>query len=176
MKIPPPAVLVLLFFGMSAPSFAVPAFELKSKDVKDGDTLSNDYAYNGFGCSGKNLAPELHWANAPKGAKSFAVTVYDPDAPTGSGFWHWIAVNIPANRNSLGGTEAVGASVPNDYGVSGYGGPCPPPGKPHRYVFTVYALKTDKLDLPPGATNAVARFMIHGASIAKASFTVKYGR
>lgn len=175
MKIPSIAILVSLFLGTST-SFAASKFELKSNDVKDGDTLKSDYAYNGFGCTGKNTMPELHWANAPKDTKSFAITVYDPDAPTGSGFWHWVVVNIPTATTSIKNGESFGTGVPSDYGVAAYGGPCPPPGKPHHYIFTVYALKTEKLDIAKDATNAVARFMINGATIAKASFTVKFGR
>jgi len=171
-----PAVFSTLFLVASAQ-----AFELKSESVKPNAALSEDFVFDSFGCSGKNLSPELHWTGAPKGTKSFAVTVYDPDAPTGSGFWHWVAVDLPAATTSLkAGTKsadlAPGAAVTNDYGVAEYGGPCPPPGKPHHYIFTVYALKTEKLGAPAGATNAVVRFFIHGAMIGKASFTATYGR
>jgi Raf kinase inhibitor-like YbhB/YbcL family protein len=142
-------------------------FTLTSPDIKPNATIAKKFEFNGFGCSGENKSPALKWSGAPKDAKSFAVTVYDPDAPSGSGWWHWSVINIPANVTEL----------PADAGA--VGGVCPPQGdKPHRYVFTVYALKTDKLDVPADATAALALagFMINANSIAKAGFTAKYGR
>ena len=112
--------------------------------------------------------------------------MFDPDAPTGSGFWHWFVYNIPAsvtelasNAGAAGGANLPRGAIQNriDYGIAAWGGPCPPEGdKPHRYVFTVHALNTDKLDFPPDATAAVAGFMTNASTIAKASFTAKYGR
>lgn len=155
--------------------------ELKSKDLKEGGTIAEESVYNSFGCSGGNLAPELHWSKAPKETKGYALTVYDPDAPTGSGFWHWVVVDIPAKTTSFKkGTKLAsagsGKGIPSDYGITEYGGPCPPPGKPHSYIFTIHALNTDKLGVPEGATNAVARFFINGATIEKASLTATYER
>jgi Raf kinase inhibitor-like YbhB/YbcL family protein len=161
-------------------------FTLMSPDLKPDAPMPKSFEFNGFGCSGDNQSPVLRWSGAPQGTKSFAVTAYDPDAPTGSGWWHWCVVNIPATVTELprdAGAEGdaklpKGAShVRIDYGVKAWGGPCPPPGdKPHHYVFTVYALKTDKLELPPDATAALAGFMINGNALGKASFTALYGR
>ena len=113
------------------------------------------------------MSPALAWKNPPAGTKGYAVTVYDPDAPTGSGWWHWVVYNIPATVTSLpvGAGDRGGAKLPagalqgrTDFGTAGWGGPCPPKGdKPHRYVFTVHALKTDKLDVPADATAASCR-------------------
>ncbi len=161
-------------------------FQLGSPDIPAGGTIDKRFEFNGFGCSGENRSPALQWSGAPAGTKSFAVTVYDPDAPTGSGWWHWSVINLPAAVNALpadagavGGAKLpAGAShVRIDYGVAGWGGMCPPQGdKPHRYIFTVHALKTDKLDIPADATAALAGYMINANALAKASFTAKYGR
>jgi Raf kinase inhibitor-like YbhB/YbcL family protein len=160
-------------------------FKLESPEIKSGK-IDPKFEANVFGCNGENKSPALSWSGAPKDTKSFAVTVYDPDAPTGSGWWHWSVVNIPASVTELKSDagNASGANLPqgarqirNDYGVAAWGGVCPPQGdKPHRYIFTVHALKTDKLDLPAEATPAMAGFMINANAAAKASFTGKYGR
>lgn len=161
-------------------------FLLTSTTVKPHATLSNAQVFNGFGCSGQNISPELKWSGAPKNTKSFAITVYDPDAPTGSGWWHWVLFNLPASATELaeGAGDASGQALPTgyvqgrtDFGKGGFGGACPPVGdKPHRYIFTVYALKTEKLDVPEDATAALVGYMIHANQLAKASFTAKYGR
>jgi Raf kinase inhibitor-like YbhB/YbcL family protein len=162
------------------------SFTLTSPEIQADATIDKRFEFDGFGCSGENKSPALKWSGAPAGTKSFAVTVYDPDAPTGSGWWHWFVINIPANVTELksnagavgGANLPAGASqVRIDYGVNGWGGPCPPEGDPpHRYVFTVYALGTDKLEVPPDATAAVAGFMVNANAIGKATFTAKYGR
>jgi Raf kinase inhibitor-like YbhB/YbcL family protein len=160
-------------------------FTLTSPTVKPGAKIGDAQVFNGFGCSGKNVSPALKWSGAPKDTKSFALTVYDPDAPTGSGWWHWVVLNIPATTTELpegaggeGGKLPSGAmQVKTDFGKAGYGGPCPPQGdKPHRYIFTVYALKTDKLDVPADGTAALAGFMINANKLGSATFTSKYGR
>lgn len=161
-------------------------FSLKSPTIKPGSMLSDAQVFNGFGCSGKNTSPALEWSGAPAAAKSFAVTVYDPDAPTGSGWWHWVVYNLPAGTTQLaeGAGTADGKALPagstqgrTDFGAPGFGGACPPAGdKPHRYIFTVYALKTDKLDIPADATAALVGFMITGNKIGEARFTAMYGR
>jgi Raf kinase inhibitor-like YbhB/YbcL family protein len=161
-------------------------FTLTSPDIASGATIDKKFEFDGFGCSGENKSPTLKWSGAPKDTKSFAVTVYDPDAPTGSGWWHWFVINIPANVTELPANAGAvgGANLPKgashvriDYGVAGWGGVCPPEGDPpHRYVFTVHALGTDKLEIPPDATAALAGFMVNANTIAKASFTAKYGR
>ena len=161
-------------------------FVLTSPDIADGATIATRFVFNSFGCTGDNVSPALRWQGAPAGTKSFAVTVYDPDAPTGSGWWHWVVFNLPADATGLaqGVGDPAAGRLPagaiqsrTDFGVPGWGGPCPPPGdKPHRYIFTLYALKVPKLDLPERATAAVAGFMIHFNVIDKASFTATYGR
>ena len=160
-------------------------FTLSSPTIKPGSTLTKAQVFNGFGCSGDNISPELKWSGAPAGTKSFAVTVYDPDAPTGSGWWHWVVINIPGDATGLveGAGSAVGklpagsVQARTDFGSAGFGGACPPPGdKPHRYIFTVYALKTDKLDVLADATAALVGFMIHANKLGSATFTAKYGR
>ena len=124
-----------------------------------------------------NRSPHLKWSDAPAGTKSFAVTCYDPDAPTGSGFWHWLVVNIPANVNELAeGAGSAGGKLPTgalqtrtDFGAPGYGGPCPPAGDhPHRYLFTVFAVKADKLDVKVDTSAAVVGFNLHFNTLAKA--------
>jgi Raf kinase inhibitor-like YbhB/YbcL family protein len=162
------------------------SFTLSSPDIAAGGTIDRKFEFDGFGCSGENKSPALKWSGAPAGAKSFAVTVYDPDAPTGSGWWHWFIVNIPANVTELkadagavgGRNLPKGAShVRIDYGVAGFGGVCPPEGDPpHRYDFTVHALRVEKLDIPANATAALAGFMVNANSIGKASFEARYGR
>jgi Raf kinase inhibitor-like YbhB/YbcL family protein len=161
-------------------------FKLSSPDIKAGGKIAKSFEFNGFGCSGENKSPALKWSGAPQGTQSFAVTAYDPDAPTGSGWWHWIVINIPADVTGLPGNAGAvnSTTLPpgavqgrSDYGVNAWGGVCPPQGdKPHRYIFTVYALKTEKLDVPADATAALIGYMIQGNSLGQASFTAKYGR
>lgn len=161
-------------------------FTLSSPTIKPNSKLGQEQVFNGFGCAGKNISPALKWSNAPTGAKSFAVTVYDPDAPTGSGWWHWVVYNIPANVTELpaGAGNANGSQLPagavqgrTDFGTAGFGGACPPQGdKPHRYIFTVHALKTEKIDAPADATAALIGFMLNANRLGKASFTATYGR
>lgn len=156
-------------------------FTLKSADI--GGQATQKEFYNGFGCSGQNISPQLSWENAPADTKAFAVTMYDKDAPTGSGFWHWVVFNIPANVTELksGAGDPSKNLMPKDaiqgntdYGKPGYGGPCPPPGAPHQYLITVYALKS-KIDLDKNATPAVVGFNLNANAIAKASI-VMYGQ
>lgn len=157
------------------------AFHLSSADVKT--TFAPAQIANTFGCSGGNVSPQLSWTGAPAGTKSFAITLYDQDAPTGSGWWHWVAVNIPASVTQLA-SGASPSKMPagtvetrTDFGKPGYGGPCPPPGdKPHHYLFTIYALKVDKLDLDAQASGAMAGFMIRSNSLGSATFTATFGR
>lgn len=161
-------------------------FKLTSNDIAPNATLTQNQVFNGFGCSGKNISPALSWSGAPAGTQSYALTVYDPDAPTGSGWWHWVVINIPAATHGIakGAGTADGKAMPvgsqqirTDFGVAGFGGACPPTGdKPHRYIFTVFALKAPKLDVPTDATAALAGFMINANVLAKASFTAYYGR
>ena len=160
-------------------------FRLASPDVTEGGTIKLEQVFKGGGCTGMNISPALSWTGAPASAKSFALTVYDPDAPTGSGFWHWVLFNIPATTHGLpkdagnparGMTPAGAISVRNDYGTVGYGGPCPPPGdKPHRYIFTVFAVDQAKLPIDASVSPAVVGFNLHFHTVAKAMLTGMYG-
>lgn len=159
-------------------------FEITSPDLMEGQPMKSAQEYKGFGCEGGNLSPALHWQDAPKDTRSFAVTVYDPDAPTGSGWWHWLVYNLPATITSLPEAAVVKTPLPsgakqgrNDFGERNFGGACPPKGdKPHHYIYTVYALKVDKLDVPDDASPAMIGFMLHGNYLDKASLTATYGR
>lgn len=167
-------------------TLAAANFTVTSTDVQNGAVISERHVLNGFGCQGANISPALTWSGSPADTKSFAVTVYDPDAPTGSGWWHWVVFNIPASANRLPGNAGgpQGKSLPagsiqsrTDFGKPGYGGPCPPTGdKPHRYQFTVYALKTDKLPLDENAPAAMVGFYLHQNVISKAVLNARYGR
>ena len=167
-------------------TFAAPTFVLESAEVKPNVRIADTQIYKGFGCDGGNVSPSLAWKDPPAGTKSFAVTVYDPDAPTGSGWWHWVVFNIPADVRSLpaGAGNPVSTRMPKgavqsitDFGVPGYGGPCPPRGdRPHRYIFTVHALRVDKLDLDDKAMPAQVGFMLASNRIARATFTATYSR
>jgi Raf kinase inhibitor-like YbhB/YbcL family protein len=155
--------------------------ELTSTNFKDGDYLAMDHVLSseyGFGCSGGNRSPQLSWSGAPSGTRSFTVTCYDPDAPTGSGFWHWVVVNIPPNVTQLPmeASTAAGDKLPagalqirNDIGSREYVGPCPPQGDhPHRYLFTVFAVGVDQLQVTPETSAAVVGFQLHFNTLAKA--------
>ena len=157
-----------------------------SGEFKDGDYLGNEQVFAGFGCTGKNLSPSLSWSGAPDGTKSFALTVYDPDAPTGSGWWHWVVVNLPATTTSLpkAAGMADGMKLPQgalqvrtDFGAPGYGGPCPPQGDhPHRYLFTIHALDLDKLDVTAESSAALVGFYLNFHTMAKGSLMGLYKR
>jgi len=159
---------------------------LKSPTIKSGAALPEEQVFNGFGCAGKNQSPALKWTAGPKGTKSYAITMYDPDAPTGSGWWHWVVYNIPANVTELvaNAGDSTGKLLPpnasqgrTDFGSHEFGGACPPSGdKPHRYIFTVQALKIEKIDVPADSSAALVGFMVNANSLGKASFTAKYGR
>lgn len=161
---------------------------LTSDSFRDGDYLADDHALSeayGFGCAGGNLSPQLSWTGAPAGTKSFALTCFDPDAPTGSGFWHWVAVNIPASASSLDlGAGSAGGSMPagslqtrTDFGAPGYGGACPPEGDhPHRYLFTLHAVGVESLPVEADTSAAVVGFMLHFNTLAKASLMGLYKR
>lgn len=158
-------------------------FTLTSADFSEGGTIGMAQVFTE--CKGKNVSPALKWSGAPQGAQSFALLVHDPDAPTGSGWWHWVVYNIPAGTTSL----PAGAGDPrkhlmpagavqgrNDYGTAGYGGPCPPPGKPHHYHFRLYALKVAKLEVPDDASAAAISFNVRAQALATAELTGLYGR
>jgi len=159
------------------------ALELTSASVSEGEPLTATHVFQGFGCEGDNQSPQPSWTGAPEGTKSFAITAYDPDAPTGSGWWHWNVVNIPASVNDIAPNASMDNTLPedaleirNDYGVVGFGGACPPPGEVHRYIFTVYALGTESLELPENPSNALVGFMIRANMLDSDSITAVYHR
>lgn len=159
-------------------------FTLSSPTIKDGQTLPNAQVYDQGGYGGQNRSPALQWKNAPENTKSFALSVYDPDAPTGSGFWHWYVINIPANINELpeNAGDPVAPVLPemarqmkNDIAENGFVGAFPPLGdKPHRYIFTLYALGVERLELPDNATTAFTGFNVKANAIDEASLTATY--
>jgi Raf kinase inhibitor-like YbhB/YbcL family protein len=166
-------------------------FELTSPAVKSDQLMPERFTFNGLGCHGQNVSPPLSWTDPPDGTKSFALMVHDPDAQTGgAGIWHWVVINIPAATRSIeeGVGTADGAMLPpgsrqitNDYAgfinSPGWGGPCPPKGsKPHSYNFTLYALKAEKLNLPPNATASHAGFVVNLNALETAKLTITYGR
>jgi hypothetical protein len=146
---------------------SVPSFQLTSDDVADGQMLTDSQVYNGFGMTGKNISPALSWSGFPDQTAGFAVTCYDPDAPTGSGFWHWLVIDIPASVTSLAaGAGAGNLSLP--YGTADFGGAAPPPGEEHRYVFAVHAVDTAKLGIDGNVSAAVAGFNLRFHTLARA--------
>jgi len=159
-------------------------FTLKSADLQGQAT--HKQVYNGFGCTGSNVSPQLSWENAPEGTQSFAVVMYDPDAPTGRGWTHWVTFDIPAATKEIktGSGDLTKTTLPKeviqsitDYGTYGYGGPCPPEGdKPHKYEITVFALKTAKLGLDKNTNPSIVGFYINANTLAKATLTTYYQR
>jgi Raf kinase inhibitor-like YbhB/YbcL family protein len=158
---------------------------LMSSEWHDGGSVPKENLFNGSGCGGTNISPEFHWSDAPSGTKSFAITIFDLDAPTGRGWWHWVIFNIPETISELpagaGNQEARGLPIAtvqcrNDYGELGYGGPCPPPGSTHRYLAKVYALNVEKLpfgsETPPG--KMAKQIETHSIGVAK--LMVKFWR
>jgi Raf kinase inhibitor-like YbhB/YbcL family protein len=160
------------------------AFGLTSPDIAEGQKLGPAQIYKGFGCSGANVSPALAWNDPPAGVRSYAITVYDPDAPTGSGWWHWVVYDIPASVTSLPAAAGVKSPLPpgtklgrNDFGDRHFGGACPPKGdKPHRYVFTVHALKVERLGVADDASAAMIGFMLNSNRLGAAQITATYGR
>jgi Raf kinase inhibitor-like YbhB/YbcL family protein len=162
------------------------AFTVTSNSFKDGDYLAKAHILSaefGVGTDGDNKSPHLAWSGAPAGTKSFAVTCFDPDAPTGSGFWHWLVVNIPPNVSELA-LDAGNLKAPKlpagalqtrtDFGAPGYGGPAPPPGHPHRYLFTVFAVGVDRLQATEDTSAAVIGFQLNFNTLAKAAIMGLY--
>src|ERR1700685_3833997 len=156
--------LALFAAFLGARGAAAQSLTLTSPDIAPGATIAKGQVANVFGCTGGNVAPALSWSGAPAGTKSFALSVYDPDAPTGSGFWHWVVFNIPPDVTSLpkGAGDPKGPAAPKgavesrtDFGVPGYGGPCPPKGDaPHHYHFRIFAVDIPKLEGDENTTAA----------------------
>jgi Raf kinase inhibitor-like YbhB/YbcL family protein len=179
------ALAVLVAAALADGTALAAKFRLTSPQIKQGGKISLEQVFNGFGCTGQNISPELKWSGAPAKTKSFALTVYDPDAPTGSGFWHWVVFNIPVSTTSLAKNAgdikanlapAGAVQSRTDFGVPGWGGPCPPKGdKPHRYIFTLFAVDVDHLDADANASAAFVGFNLHFHTIAKATLMAKYG-
>ena len=161
-------------------------FQLSSNDIRHGEFMPKAQEFNGFGCSGGDLSPHLKWLNTPKGTKSFAITAYDPDAPTGSGWWHWQIINIPNTVTEIsagaGSTKQNLApegsiQIENDYGSRGFGGACPPQGHGvHHYRFTIHALSVEKIELPENASGALAGYMINANTIESSTIEALYQR
>ncbi|ASR38683.1 hypothetical protein BAY61_30920 [Prauserella marina] len=163
----------------------VPSFTVRSNDVSEGETLASPHLSGIFGVpGGEDRSPHLVWEGFPAETKSFAVTCFDPDAPTGSGFWHWAVFNIPASVTELasGAGDAAGSGLPSgattlagDGNVRQYLGAAPPPGHgPHRYIFAVHALDVDSLDIPGEARPAFLGFNMFGHTLARATLTALY--
>jgi len=157
----------------------VPELTVESEDIEHGTTLPDAHVY-----AEGNTSPHLRWSGAPSGTKSYAVTCYDPDAPTGSGFWHWVVFDIPAGVTELPtgagsgdftGLPSGAVQVRNDYGSREFGGAAPPPGDgPHRYVFTVYAVDQEKLGPDADATPAVVGFNLRFHTLARGQLIAEY--
>ncbi|MBV7532506.1 YbhB/YbcL family Raf kinase inhibitor-like protein [Chitinophaga sp. sic0106] len=171
-------IATLLLVAMAGLSSYAQNFTLKSNEL--GGQLTNKQYFNGFGYNGENQSPQLSWVDAPAGTQSFAVTMYDLDAPTGSGFWHWVVFNIPADVHEIksGAGDVKKNLMPagiiqskTDFGVPGYGGAAPPAGPVHRYMITVYALNK-KLELNADVSPALVGFNLHFATLAQASIVV----
>jgi Raf kinase inhibitor-like YbhB/YbcL family protein len=175
-----------LVLGGSIKADNTASFGLVSSTLKEGAPMLDEQVLDSFGCTGRNQSPDLRWMSPPIGTKSFAITLYDPDAPTGSGWWHWVVFDIPPGVSELvaGAGDPAKKLLPagcrqgrTDFGPPGYGGPCPPAGdQPHRYLFTVYALDIDKLGVSEAASPAMIGFVMHRHILAKAVLKVTYGR
>jgi Raf kinase inhibitor-like YbhB/YbcL family protein len=185
MKLPTSAI-GLAFTGLFATVSAQADMTLTSTDIRPGEKMPKAHEFAGFGCDGQNLSPQLSWKNAPKGTKSFAVTAYDPDAPTGSGWWHWVVTNIPTSVTSLdtgAGAEnstilpASSQTFRTDYGSKSFGGACPPAGdKAHRYQFKVFALDVEKLELPAEGSAALVGYYLNAHALEVATLEALYQR
>ncbi len=162
----------------------VPAFTVTSSDISDGDTLATPHRSGIFGAGGDDVSPQLAWQGFPAQTRSFAVTVYDPDAPTASGFWHWAVFNLPLSTTELasgagsadGGTLPPGAvTLANDAGLKQYLGAAPPPGHgPHRYFFVVHAVDVESLDIPADARPAFLGFNLFSHVLGRARIVAHY--
>lgn len=159
-------------------------FTVRSTSFNAGDFVPHHYVWSGGGCKGNNVSPELEWSGEPEGTESYAITVFDPDAPTDHGWWHWSVINIPKHVHKLEEGASNKEKLPEgaveittDFGERHYGGPCPPKGdKPHRYIFTVYALKKKQIDISMKSSANDIKNRLEANALAKTSFTALYGR
>ena len=154
-------------------------FKLISNDIKDNQTLSENQIYNGFGCNGKNVSPDLTWINPPINTKSYAIIAHDPDAPKENGWYHWLVINIPQNVKFInqGGKIAGSIETITDFNSYGYDGACPPVGNgEHRYNFTINALNVEKLDLNNNTKPYLVEKEVLAHTIAKSTLTGLYER
>jgi hypothetical protein len=172
-------------FSVIASMSSAAEFALTSETFANGERMKNAQVFNGFGCTGENISPQLSWSGVPAGTKSFALMVHDPDAPTGSGWWHWVLFNIPADVRTLaeGAGDPKAGLIPEaiqsrtDFGAPGYGGACPPEGHgDHRYQFKLYALKVEQLPLDENSPSAMVGFYVNSNKLAEAQLEVLYGR
>jgi len=155
-------------------------FTITSNSFVNGQTLPKGQIYNHFGCTGDNKSPHLKWEGAPKGTKSFALIVHDPDAPRPTGWYHWIVLNIPTDVTSLKEGQQINhpmIQIKNDFGNVTYGGACPPKGHGvHHYNFTIYALESAGLIPSPGSTPDSVERQVKKHALASATITALYGR
>ncbi|KVR37969.1 YbhB/YbcL family Raf kinase inhibitor-like protein [Burkholderia multivorans] len=171
------AMLACAFAHAQAP------FTVSSDDLTPGGRVGTANLFDRGDCKGENRSPQLSWRNPPPGTQGYAVTMFDPDAP-GRGWWHWAVTgiprtvtNLPADASASGFLRRIGASeARNDFGTDGYGGPCPPPGRPHRYVITVYALKATDLRVAQGRPAPMFEHEIGTETIGTARLVVRYGQ
>ncbi|MBB3062941.1 hypothetical protein FHS09_003792 [Microbulbifer rhizosphaerae] len=177
------ATVLSVLAAMSSTASSAAGLVLTSKTLAPGKRMPDAHVYNG--CGGENVSPQLSWSGAPEGTKSFALMVHDPDAPTGSGWWHWVMFNIPADVTELaeGAGDPKTGLIPeaiqgrNDFGSLGYGGACPPEGHgDHHYQFKVFALKVEQLPLDEMDTPAKVGFYVNANKLAEAQLEVVYGR
>lgn len=177
---------VAVLFLSAFQALAAQRFLLSSPDFPDGGKLPEAALLNGFGCNGGNRSPALSWTDPPSGTQSLAITLHDQDAPTGSGFWHWVVVGLPPRAGTLAADAgnidnpalpAGAVMARTDYGVPAFGGACPPAGAPaHHYVFSIHALDVADLGAPLDVSAAMVGFFLNAHSLAVARTTAIYGR
>jgi Raf kinase inhibitor-like YbhB/YbcL family protein len=185
----PTCVLAIVMLGAAAISSAAErsSFALSSPDVAAGGQIPEQFVLNDYGCTGGNVSPALKWRGAPAGTKSFVITLFDPDEHnTPSGWWHWVVYDIPATSTELSRDAGAehGQALPagalqgrSDLGNPAYHGPCPDKGdRPHRYTFTIYALKVDKLPVAAGASGAMVTYTLQEHVLAKATLVARHVR
>jgi len=175
-------ILIISCIAIFSNTLFAKGLTLSSDDMKG--QMTNEQVFKGFGCQGKNISPQLSWINVPQGTKSFAITMYDPDAPTGSGWWHWVVFDIPSNTNQITSNASKLNNLPigsiqgkSDYGSNEFGGSCPPKGDGfHTYITTVYALDVKKLGVNKNTSSAIVGYKLNMHTIEKSSIVTYYKR